>query len=124
MSKRRTSRKLAMQMLYQADMRPNDVASIIQNIKGNQTYIPDTRELAVNLTEGAWANRKESDSLITKYSKGWDISRINLVDKSLLRLAIYEIKHTETPETVVINEIIEMVLDMFEDVMKIGRAHV
>jgi N utilization substance protein B len=108
MSRRHTGRKLAMQILYQFDMRPTDIEVILLDFKKDKTYEKETMDFALELAAGAWEHVAESDVLISEYAKGWEIGRINLLDKSLLRLAFFEILKTKTPESVIINEVLEL----------------
>lgn len=53
-------------------------------------------------------NKDEIDKLANKYLNGWTISRLGNTDQAILRLAIYELMYTQTPDIVVINEAIEL----------------
>lgn len=53
-------------------------------------------------------NQKAINGLANKYMKDWNVERIGKVDKAILSLAIYELKETDTPEIVAINEAIEL----------------
>lgn len=108
MGKRSTGRKLAMQALYQCDIRDLDVTTVINDFIEPSELPEDTKEWATYLIKDAWDYRTEADQIVQKYSIGWDLKRINLVDKALLRLALFEMKHAETPASVVINEVIEL----------------
>lgn len=70
----------------------------------------DTPLFLLNLTQGVMAHQDEIDQLIAANLKpGWTLSRLTLVDKTLLRLGLYEIKYyDETPDRVALNEIIEI----------------
>jgi len=97
-----------MQLLYQADLRGEPVEEIKDGFLKDSNYIDETKDWAIELALNAWSRRDEADQIIKEYSIDWDLDRINPVDKSLLRLAIYEIKHTETPVNVILNEAIEI----------------
>lgn len=98
-----------MQALYQAEIRKEDMAIIVADfLKTEPDYPEYTREWASLLATETWKQREAFDVIVQRYSIGWDLDRINLVDRSLLRLALYEIIHTQTPHSVIINEIIEL----------------
>jgi transcription antitermination protein NusB len=107
MGKRNTSRKLAMKALYQASFE-QDIEPVINTFLLNSEYIPETKEWAISLARGAWEKQEELNNLIESYAIGWDLSRINPIDKSILQLAFYELLYTKTPAQVVINEAIEI----------------
>lgn len=109
MGKRHTGRKLAMQSLYQADLRHVEIEQILQEFIDTSAYLPETKAWTRMLAENAWEKREELDILIQKYAIDWDITRINPVDKNVLRLALYELKYTDLHKNVVLNEAIEIV---------------
>jgi len=108
MGKRSTGRRLAMQLLYQAEVRDMDVDQFAEDFLVHAETLEETKTWAFQLSTLAWEARGEADSVIQKYSVGWDLDRINVVDKCIIRLAYYEIRHTSTPVRVVLNEAIEM----------------
>ena len=65
-------------------------------------------DFVLELVNGVINNQKEISNLANKYLVDWDIDRLSKVDKAILSLAIYELKNTETPKIVAINEAIEL----------------
>ncbi len=57
---------------------------------------------------GVIDKQKEIDSLANKYLVGWEIDRLNKVDKAILSIGIYELMYTKTPSVIAINEAIEL----------------
>jgi len=108
MGKRNTGRKLAMQALYQAELRQRPISDILGDFLEESPFQADTKEVAIQLAQETSARQASLDELISRYSKDWDISRINIIDKNLLRLGFYEIQYTDTPYSIVINEILEI----------------
>ena len=109
MGTRHTGRKLAMQVLFQADIQQAlDITDVMTDYFELNQYHADTLVWAKQLVVGTWAERSELDQSICQYLKGWDIDRVNRIDLSLLRLAIYEMTALKTPATVVINEMLEL----------------
>jgi transcription antitermination protein NusB len=106
MGKRNTGRKLAMQLLYQADIRKETINSILDDFTHNTNYLEPTKEWSCYLAGQTFAHKKELDQIIQKYAIDWSLNRMNVLDKSLLRLAIFEIQYTDTPPKVVVDEIV------------------
>jgi N utilization substance protein B len=69
---------------------------------------PDAREFATRLALGTLANLAEVDERIRSRAEHWRITRMALVDRNVLRLAVYEFLHEATPRTVAINEALEI----------------
>lgn len=109
MGKRSTSRRLAMQALYQADIGNLEIEKALENTSREKEFLEETKEFAKELARGAWKNKAEIDKLIIKHALHWSLERISGVDRSILRLATYELRHKrETPQAVVINEALEL----------------
>ncbi|MCL5278910.1 MAG: transcription antitermination factor NusB [Planctomycetes bacterium] len=110
MDKRTRARELAMQALYQLDVQGSEVlprlmAEFFYENEGDER----TRALAWEWTSGAWAKVAECDELIAGATIRWQFSRLSPVDRSILRLAVYQLKDCpEIPPKVVINEAIEL----------------
>ncbi len=102
-------RELALQLLYQADCvghREGEAVRFWRHFQEKATQAPSYLE---ELAGGVQARQEELDALIREYSQHWRLERMALVDKNLLRLAIYEMKyHPEVPVKVVINEAVEL----------------
>ena len=60
----------------------------------------------------------ELDEEANKYLKDWDIKRIDRTGSSILRIALYELKYTETPQIVIINEAIELAKKYSDDAVR------
>ena len=113
---RRNSREWAVQMLFLADANP-PVEGIDQTIAEfwemhDVEEVPppkDLRNLAETLVRGVWENRDAIDARISGYLTNWTIDRIGGVDRSVLRLAMYELFHCEeTPPVVILNEAVDI----------------
>ena len=109
MDRRSRARELTMQALYQLDVQGPDV---FENL--SQFFIeanPDdfVRKLASDWSKGTWDNLGQCDELITGSTIKWQFTRLSPVDKSILRLAVYQLKFCpDIPPKVVINEAIEL----------------
>lgn len=65
-------------------------------------------EFVNDMVNGIIKNQKEISDLANKYLVDWNIERLSKVDKAILSLGIYELKYTETPSVVAINEAVEL----------------
>lgn len=108
MAKRSTSRRLAMQALFQADHAGGTIKRALEDLFESEKLIPETRLFAAELAEGAWDKKAQSDKIIKKYSKDWSIERMGGVDRNILRLALFELMEGETPVQVAIDEAVEL----------------
>jgi N utilization substance protein B len=91
------ARLAAFQALYAADTVDSDAP----NVEG-------LGQRARDLTQGTWANRPDLDLKIGAVARGWRLERMPVVDRNILRLALYELVHTATPVAVVISEAVEL----------------
>lgn len=99
-----------MQALYQLDIQGSD---LLARLMGDFFYENEgdekTRKLAWDWTSGTWDKVVELDELITGSTIRWQFSRLSPVDRSILRLSVYQLKNCpDIPPKVVINEAIEM----------------
>ena len=108
MGVRSTGRKLAMQLLYQKDIHHCEINDLIERFFSNTNYLAETKDWATQLSLSVEKHVSDCDELIRTYAIDWDLERIALIDKNILRIAIYELLHTKTPSTVILNEAIEM----------------
>ncbi|MBI5078622.1 transcription antitermination factor NusB [Candidatus Saganbacteria bacterium] len=108
MGKRSTSRRLAMQAIYQAEVAGVEISEAIKNVFESEKFIPETTRFARNLAQAAWEEREASDKIIAGLAIDWSLDRIGKVDRSILRLALQELKEEEIPPSVIIDEAVEM----------------
>ena len=98
-----------MQGLYQLDVQGPDLLERLGEFfveSGSDDFV---RKLAMDWTKGTWENLEQCDELIVASAIKWRLSRISQVDKSILRLAVYQLKFCpDIPPRVVINEAIEL----------------
>lgn len=84
------------------------VASSVSAVTNLLKELKGSREFGDRLALGALSNLKEVDALIKTRAEHWRIERMAIVDRNILRLAVYEFVHEDTPHTVVINEALEI----------------
>ena len=110
MRKRTRSRELALQLLYQLDARGDEAESLIEPFLQEQE--PDDTELHAftrQLVSGTRGAMEEIDTMLTAAADNWRLDRMALVDRNILRMALYEMLHLdEVPAKVAINEAIEL----------------
>lgn len=111
MGSRRKARECALQMLFAADVagtRGDELARTFWSELADGELDPQAREFATRLAIGTLAHLAEVDERIRSRAEHWRISRMALVDRNVLRLAVYEFLHEPTPRTVTINEALEI----------------
>jgi len=108
--RRTLARELAMQALYQLDVQGDDLLARLQWEFLQEIDCDDfVRKLAFDWIKGTWDNLIPCDELISPAIIRWQFSRLSPVDKSILRLSVYQLKFcTSIPPKVVINEAIEL----------------
>lgn len=111
MGARRKARICALQMLFQYDVARPGLDELVrlywQELGGEAS--DDSKEFSNKLALGTISYLDEIDKLIKERAENWRISRMAVVDRNILRLAIYEFIHEpDTPKTVAINEALEI----------------
>lgn len=109
MGARHKSREIALQVLYQADVGETSIDSALRDQWASFAETPEGREFAEALARGVAQHQSDIDALIRAHSTHWRLERMPPVDRSILRLAIYELLQLpEVPPRVTINEAIEL----------------
>lgn len=108
---RHRARETALQLLYQWDVGRIGAGEIDDALDLFWTVHPappPRRELALGLARGAVGALPQIDSLIARHSDNWRSERLAVVDRLIMRLAVYELLFERTPPAVVINEALEL----------------
>lgn len=110
-------RKYIMTILYQINVYNKnrmtyDIAKIIKEV------YPIENEFVNTMVYGVIKEKKEIDDLANKYLTGWTIDRLGNTDQAILRMGIYELLYTETPDIVAINEAVELAKSYSDDEVK------
>jgi N utilization substance protein B len=110
MGRRRKAREIALQFLYQLDVRgAADPAPYEAEFWAQRAPDRDTQAYARTLVSGTKANQPKIDQLITQIAEHWDLERMAVVDRNILRLAVFELLwQPDVPPKVAINEAIEI----------------
>ena len=107
MASRSELREKIMTILYQIEMYKKNkfeynLSDVIhENIDISNSFV-------TNIVNGVLEKEEELDSIANRYLKNWTIDRLDSVGAVILRMGIYEIKYTDTPDIVAINEAIEL----------------
>jgi N utilization substance protein B len=117
-SARSKARKQALDLLYECDIRGNDLLQTLQS-RDVVEEGPDARPIrdyTKELVNGVAENRRKIDELITTYAQGWDMDRLPAVDRNILRLGIFEILWSaEVPISVAIDESLALAKELSSD---------
>lgn len=115
--KRSTIRELTFKLLYSIEIQQEDTDEQIElYIENSEITDEETKTYIKNVTNGIRENNEEIINLISANLKqDWKVDRISKIDLSILKLAIYEIKFTDIPYKVAINEAVELAKKYGED---------
>ena len=110
MSNRRQARECALQSLYYADsgnLSPESTAVYMIQFKG---LLAECFPFCEDLVHGTFTHLEQIDQLVSRYAKNWTLSRMSAVDRSILRMAAYEMVFSKekTPAPAIIDEAIEL----------------
>lgn len=109
---RQQARETAFKMIFQMDVGKNtiDVAELtLKEALEDRSVSENDRDYVMGLVTGVDEKREELDRFISMYAKGWSIGRINIIEKNIIRLALFEIRYMDDiPYEVSMNEAIEL----------------
>lgn len=114
MSTRSKARKAALDLLYEGDIRKTSPSALMLQRITDVEYV--IRDFTKELIDGVEQNRRKIDELITTYSQGWDMDRMPVIDRNILRIGIYEVLWSkDVPEAVAISEALELAQTLSTD---------
>ena len=109
LDRRTQAREMAMQALCQLDVQGDDILATLRMFFREQTDDELTLRLAEEWTKATWQIVDECDRTIAEAAIRWKLSRLTHVDRAILRLAVYQLRHCpDIPCKVVLNEAIEI----------------
>lgn len=109
MRQRRKAREVALQVLYGIDVAQGNLRETMELFWNNFEAPDKVKTFSSALVEGTWSNRKQIDALISSCAENWSVERMSIVDRSILRMAVYEFLYCrEIPPKVAINEAIDL----------------
>ena len=115
MGSRHQSRERTLQILFQYDIHGKPGVWLDEFWKRYEAT-EDVKAFAERLVSGVLEHKKDLDALIGKYATNWKVSRMQIVDRNILRLGVYELLWMdEVPAKVTVNEAIELAKDFGDD---------
>lgn len=107
MTTRRQAREAALGVLFELDLGKGRIEEALGPLRA-QGWSRDDWALIDELVRGTRRHADEIDALIRDVAEHWTLERMATVDRNVLRMAIFELQHTETPIGVIINEAVEL----------------
>ena len=109
MGARRKARELALQMLYEHDVSGTEPAEMFNRSDEMQKSPEGIQDFTRRLVNGTLLHRNDLDEIISRQADHWRLARMPVVDRNILRLALFELLHEpDTPQPVVIDEALEI----------------
>lgn len=106
---RRQSRELALQMLFASEFNQTDIKNAGLMVIQTSDADSESKDFAKELFLGVLGNLDELDVIISKFLENWKLDRLFTIDRSILRLSLFELKHfPDTPASVVIDQAVRM----------------
>jgi N utilization substance protein B len=106
---RRKARTIALQALYEIDSVGRDASVVVERLLEDGDLLEDNNIYVREVVEGVVRNRDKIDAGIRKFAPAWPLEQIALVDRNILRLAIFEILYdNKVPVKVAISEAVEL----------------
>jgi N utilization substance protein B len=110
-------RRLIMTILYQITIyEKNNVAYVVDDVIKENIEIEN--EFIKDMVYGVINNITAIDEIANKHLKNWQIDRLGKTDQAILRMAIYEMVYTDTPDIICINEAVELAKLYSDDAVK------
>ncbi|SEM62061.1 NusB antitermination factor [Syntrophus gentianae] len=109
MRQRRIAREIALQVLYSLEVVEMEAGEAIELYWNHHEAPVEAKPFSSLLVEGTWEHRDQIDALIVSCSENWSIARMSKVDKSILRMAVFELCFcADIPPKVTMNEAIDL----------------
>ena len=113
MATRREARRIAIDIVYQADITGEAAPEVAAGWRAAEREVP---EFSQELAEGVAERQPEIDLLLETHSEGWSVARMAALDRSILRVAVYELLWREdVPSAVAISEAVEAANELSTD---------
>jgi N utilization substance protein B len=113
---RRQARIAALQALYELDCTKHKVEETSARLRAEETLAQEALSFSEELVKGVLQHKSELDALIKKFAPAFPPEQMSIIDRNILRLAIFEILFSDkTPIKVAINEAIELAKDFGSD---------
>ena len=106
---RRKARSIALQALYEVDSVTRGAAAVVARLLAAENFSEENRAFALELVNGVVQNKADIDRNIRKFAPAWPLEQIALIDRNILRLAIFEILfNNKVPVKVAVSEAVEL----------------
>jgi transcription antitermination factor NusB len=103
------AREIALEITYQLDLRGREVMEELESYLSERTQKEDIKNFSRELVLGVYQRQSELDKIIVKISRNWEMSRMAVIDRNILRIAVYELVfRTDIPPKSSINEAIDI----------------
>ena len=110
MRRRTLAREHALKILYQFDITKRPMEAVVESYwKAEETKDQEIINYANLLAQGVVGSLQEIDLKISDYATNWQIKRMAIIDRNVMRIGLYELQHTtDIPPKVAINEAVEL----------------
>lgn len=109
MGVRRQAREIALQVLYQREFDHGEIEEVLDLFRNNFEVLKGAIDFSERLVKGVEQHREDLDRIIEQYSSHWKVDRMTHVDRTILRIATYELLYCDDiPTKVAINEAIDI----------------
>ncbi len=112
-SGRSKARSRALTVLYESEVRGLSLDGTLQQRLDDND--PPVAEFTATLVRGVAAHQPSLDEVLATYAQGWELGRMPALDRNALRLAVYELLHTDVPGEVAVAEAVELVTELSTD---------
>ena len=107
-AKRHQARDNALTALFEIDLTGHNPALVMQERLQANPLPSKAAKFMNRIVNGTLENRSKYDSIIAKYAPEWPVDQLPVVDRNILRMALYELENEDTPVKVVIDEAVEL----------------
>lgn len=109
MKARRLARQLVLQVLYEVDLAHHNPANVFEQRLEDYPDLPEEAiSFAQMLIRGVLENQSRLDKIISQIATEWPVEQMAVIDRNILRMALYELQEGDAPMKVVINEAVEL----------------
>jgi transcription antitermination protein NusB len=109
MATRRMAREWAVQILFALDLNPADPETVFAGFWREHAADRNARAFTEQAVRGVWAHREAIDACLKARAEHWDVSRMGVIERNVMRLALYELMYCpEIPAAVAINEAVDI----------------
>jgi len=104
---RKQARRDALVVLYQREITHEEPAELLRKLRLREGYVADP--FTVDAVQGVVASQEALDAVLSSYTRDWPLSRLAPLERSALRLGLYELEQGVTPPQVVLDEAVRLV---------------